>query len=867
MTAVLEDKPAGAAPAPEDTGGITELEKFDPSRVDGVDVPANGFPILMLKSIAIDQPPAVSDTIEEGHIAAAVTTEPATQNTVVEVDPSPPAPAPVAKASTETVMVELPADVSVSFSPRDLAKLNTLKRQLAVEQSALEGEAVKRDFDPNVGGGVDRDKIPTEDFADPEHRAFPIVSPKDVADINPNLNHGNLKGDPEKIKQRAIAIAHRKGPEFVAQIPDSWTDSGKGEGAKKSAADEAEEVTARATLRAIQDYMLKEQAAAVAEPAPETTADAHETAKAAKKPFPGAAPPFKKKDDAVGEDGGDETSSDSDDEDKDGDGAADGSGADGSDEDSNNEAKPAKKPAKTKKPKKSKAAKAMSCKSCEEPMAKDAKFCSACGAVADGEKTEKATKPFPADADVDQAIDQLERDADAALAAQAKDPDHATHPADRIVTEALDHVKDDVEAAAAAQDKDEATDTAAGHATKSADAPVYHLRRLHDATCAAFHTDDVIAAHPAVAKSIGHAADPEVFAGAISAALSGGDCATAAASLPALTRAYSHAAAIKAADPALLADAMDALRKAFADAYPDVHVKPGAITPGAFKRPYISAGRATETAAAGQKPRVPLTSHVPDPGDYKRPLITAGREASSPGSAVKDGRTYYTNQARDQAKGVLAAMHDYIAGQHPDLCPMSTGTYDGEDAKPGTMGTSLTTAAPTPERFGKTNAATAPVTVGAEHAASVVTPGPARKNKAARKKEKEMAKAAAQAAQPTAAPTPAVDEDMLTRVLSGVVAAQFGDLTKTIGELGQRITDLESAPDPEQMTPRAAAVALTKARNAHQEVPAGGDEAARTERLVRLVKQAKSPDQGIALPALDELMKTAGRELAVKLLE
>lgn len=41
--------PAAAAPGEVE---ITELEKFEPTRVDGVKTPANGFPILMMKGLA-----------------------------------------------------------------------------------------------------------------------------------------------------------------------------------------------------------------------------------------------------------------------------------------------------------------------------------------------------------------------------------------------------------------------------------------------------------------------------------------------------------------------------------------------------------------------------------------------------------------------------------------------------------------------------------------------------------------------------------------------------------------------------------------------------------------------------------------------
>lgn len=772
---------------------ITELEKFDPTRVDGVGTPANGFPILMMKALEAAENDLTADvavtTIQEGHIAA-VMTEPDRPDTVVEAEASPPARTAVKALEPETVMVELPADVSVSFTPRDLAKLNTLKRQLVVEQveGSTEGEAVKRDFDANVGGGVDRDKIPAEDFAGPD-RSFPIVTPKDVADIAPNLNRPDIKGDPEAIKRKAMAIARRKGPKFEAQIPDSWKND---DDAKKADGEDGDE------------------------------------AAKGKRPFKGAAPPFTKKDDD------ESTNADGENE-----------GVDGDEDEA---------------PKKDDddAAKAMACKECEAPMAKGAKFCSACGTAA-GE----AAKAFPADAKVDDAISRLATDAADALAAQAKDPDADTHPADRVVTEQLERVKEDIEAAAAAQAKDEATDSAAAHAAKASGEPAaYHLARLHDATCAAYRDDDVITAHPAVSKGIGHIADPDTFAAAISAALTGGDPATAAAVLPDLSRAYSYAAVLKSADTGLLVEEMDGLRKAFADMYPGAHPKPGAITPGEFKRPYIGGGHANQSAAGGQKPRIPLASHVPSPEDFQRPLITAGREGASPGSAVKDARTYYTNAARDQAKGVLTAMHDYIAGQHPGVCPMVTATYDGEAAVPGTMGTSLTTAAPTPQRFGKTNATTSPVPVDAGHAASVVTPHVT--------KETEMAQTADLAQEAAPAPDlvagPLIDPEVIKTVLRDLVAEHIGDLTKTIGDHDERIAELEAAPDPAQMTHRVGTAPLTKARHDGQEVPAGGDEAARTGRLVRLVKQARDPDGGIALPAIDELMRTEGRELTVKLL-
>lgn len=86
--------------------------------------------------------------------------------------------------------------------------------------------AVKRDFDPDVGGGVDRDKLPAEDFAG-KHRSFPIDTPKDVHDAATSIGQaGSDNYSPEKLKANIIRIAKRKGPKFVAQLPKSWQDDG-----------------------------------------------------------------------------------------------------------------------------------------------------------------------------------------------------------------------------------------------------------------------------------------------------------------------------------------------------------------------------------------------------------------------------------------------------------------------------------------------------------------------------------------------------------------------------------------------------------------------------------------------------------------
>lgn len=85
----------------------------------------------------------------------------------------------------------------------------------------------KRDIDPNVGGGVDRDKLPARDFVDPAGRRFPIDKPGDVSDAVSSYGRAQPLIPMRKFRKRLTAIAQRKGPEFVAQLPASWNTAGK----------------------------------------------------------------------------------------------------------------------------------------------------------------------------------------------------------------------------------------------------------------------------------------------------------------------------------------------------------------------------------------------------------------------------------------------------------------------------------------------------------------------------------------------------------------------------------------------------------------------------------------------------------------
>lgn len=157
----------------------------------------------------------------------------------------------------DMITVDIPKTASVSFSPADLAKLMQVKKN-------LEADAVKRQMDPDVGGGVDRDKIPAADFAGRD-RSFPIVKPGDVSDAASSIGRAgpdNFSSD--QLRENITRIAHRKGPSFVAELPDSWKDDMSGK---------------------TDDTVAVEKADTPVEAKPEEV-------EKGKKPFPGAAPPL-----------------------------------------------------------------------------------------------------------------------------------------------------------------------------------------------------------------------------------------------------------------------------------------------------------------------------------------------------------------------------------------------------------------------------------------------------------------------------------------------------------------------------------------------------------------------------------------------
>lgn len=92
------------------------------------------------------------------------------------------------------------------------------------DQGADENTEKEAAIDPKVGGGVDRDKIPAEDFAG-KNRSYPIVKPGDISDAASSIGQAGADNySSDQLKTNIIKIAKRKGASFVAELPKVWTD-------------------------------------------------------------------------------------------------------------------------------------------------------------------------------------------------------------------------------------------------------------------------------------------------------------------------------------------------------------------------------------------------------------------------------------------------------------------------------------------------------------------------------------------------------------------------------------------------------------------------------------------------------------------
>lgn len=531
------------------------------------------------------------------------------------------------KSEDHVTEVTLPSNAT--FSPADLAKL--LQHRAVAE---------KRQMDPSVGGGVDRDKIPAADFAGRD-RSFPIVTPGDVSDAASSIGRAGADNySSDKLKANIIRIARRKGDAFVAELPESWK---KELGMK--AEDEVQVEKGNQPPVADDDAHKNVDVPSGDEVADEDDKDNEakpDTTKGAKggktckgcgkgfdadsklrncpncgKKLPKAGKPKSLKSVNKGCCGGCSC-----------DGACDGCG------DCSCECNKCMG---------MKADKSVSCPSCATAVV--TKFCGNCGCqVATAEKS-GGTSPgagvvgvgagdvetVPAHREPDgEAIEELEHDA-----GMTTTPDASVKAAQRV---------------------------------KSIGAPA-DLGVLHDLTCPAFDRAEVSKAYPN--ESL-HTINVETWQQkALDAAAS--------ASLDEaqkMTQLWQHVVTLKGADHEMLDEVRDEAHKSFQDANPGPgsFPTPTELSPVRFRRPLITAGH--ETPSTGHDG--PNTAKVPtdtiDADDFTRGPLTAGQAAQSPSNK---GRAFYRNVQRDAARTALAAMHDHIAQTFPDLCSMHDDRHPG----------------------------------------------------------------------------------------------------------------------------------------------------------------------------------------------
>lgn len=217
---------------------------------------------------------------------------------------------------------------------------------------------------------------------------------------------------------------------------------------------------------------------------------------------------------------------------------------------------------------------------------------------------------------------------------------------------------------------------------KGEDMP-YAVKRMHDATCAAYDWSAVADEYPAL-KGVADAIVPAYFRDQVTAAAVKGDMVTVA-SLAALA-ADADVLSKGQIEAEKLADARAWLHKGFTDMYPTQGaITPTSMSPGQFTRPYLATGHAPLSASGGRAANIPQGTNVPDPDDFNRPYLATGHAAGSPsnkgnldtGGSLASGaaRTFYVNASQEAARNAMTVLHDHIAGTFPGMCPMAASKF------------------------------------------------------------------------------------------------------------------------------------------------------------------------------------------------
>jgi hypothetical protein len=728
--APAEEKSARRKNRPDDEpeDGITELEKFEPERVDGVGTPANGFPVLMMKGVPDESGAGPEDAAK----ADGDSGSPEDQDEAEDGDEDTAKEAAVRQAY-DTARSEWMA--REPLAKEALTGTEYLQQQTAWRRWYAEGD------EAGLNGTSDGYALWAAKQAAPEN---PADSPQEEADPAPDLDAEVIKAEAAVYKRDIDTATRRKLAGEGHALPDGSYPIANSEDLHNAA------VLARSghgnAASAKRLIARRAQELGVANP---LESDGKDTAKAT---MPGKKPPCKTCNGA------------------------------GTIKDGNMRCPDCKGKGKMKmKPGAAKAGAALA--AIHETVAKQVTDGVISQAAADAILAELAKeRPLPADV---KPVGE-HREPDGTSTVEQLEPE-AGLPADP------DPVPDKVPSSVGAMGKD---------------AP-YAVARMHDATCAAYAADDVLAAYPAL-KGIADAISTDWWREQVQQA---GETEKAAG----LRQLAGAAALVKDADPDAVADGRAFLHKAFADMYPSEHCSPGMPpAPGKYQRPYLSAGHSAEDAGHNGSTAIPPARHVPEPEDYQRPLITAGHEADSPANgpannrvapgSPRAARSYYSNAARDQARTALAAMHDHIAGSFPDLCPMAAS----KTVLPPDLGAKNVPQPVTPASQGgviKTDGDAAPVVIASGEA---VVPqqiagalGYTASNYGAgsllvtEKSVRKMIRKALRDQPPATAPqAPPLDTEALRTLLSEQIASLTEKYDTQLTEIRKEIGELGSQPDP-----------------------------------------------------------------------
>jgi hypothetical protein len=200
------------------------------------------------------------------------------------------------------------------------------------------------------------------------------------------------------------------------------------------------------------------------------------------------------------------------------------------------------------------------------------------------------------------------------------------------------------------------------------DGNMYLVRRAHDYTCSAYKLEDVDEAYPTTEKNAS-ALGPDTtdaLVALLAAETDPHNISCLGKAIGALGEFLTAASASGPEFEATLEAARGDMNAAFKAINADVstgdYPKPSEdITPGAYKRPYISAGHASESGSA-KAPRIPTTTHPVRATDFTRGPLT-------------DGHQRYLSQK-------LAEFHDALSEWNPSICRMDANGYQAFDRQP-----------------------------------------------------------------------------------------------------------------------------------------------------------------------------------------